>query len=428
MNIMNLRPVYIVGGVRTPFVKSLSSYSQVSTQELMTASLQHLVEKFGLNNQVVGDVALGGTIRSSLDWDFARECVLGSGLHPYTPAYSVQRACGSSLETTLQIALKIAVNEMDSGIAGGVDTNSDLSLVVSRPLTKKLLKLHSAKTAMERMKILLSIRPSDIRFLTPSVKEPRTGLSMGEHCEKMVKEWHVSREEQDALALKSHQHASDAYDDGFYDDLVFEFQGLKKDGILRPDTTLEKLSKLKPAFDFSGSGTLTAGNSTPLTDGSSVVLLASSDEIEKYNWPILARFVDAQVAAVDFVHGEGLLMAPTIAVAKLLQRNNLTLQDFDFYEIHEAFEGQVLCTLKAWESEAYCRQVLKLDHELGKIDSAKLNIKGGSVALGHPFAATGTRIVASLAKMLHQKGKGSRGLISICTAGGMGVTAILEGS
>lgn len=423
---MNFRPVYIVGGVRTPFVKSMSSYSQVSTQELMTASLQHLVKKFGLTNQAVGDVAIGGTIRSSLDWDFARECVLGSGLHAYTPAYSVQRACGSSLETTLQIALKIAANEIESGIAGGVDTNSDIDLVVSKRLARKLMKMHSAKTFLNKLKVFLSIRPSDIKFLAPSVKEPRTGLSMGEHCEKMVKEWNVSRQDQDALALNSQQHGNAAYSEGFYDDLVFEFKGIKKDGFLRPDTTLEKLAALKPAFDSSGKGSLTAGNSTPLTDGSSAVLLASANEMERHGWTALAKFVDAEVAAVDFAHGDGLLMAPTIAVSKLLQRNNLTLQDFDFYEIHEAFDGQVLCTLKAWESEAYCRQVLKMDHVLGKIDLTKLNVKGGSVALGHPFGATGSRIVASLAKLLHQKGPGSRGLISICTAGGMGVTAILQ--
>jgi acetyl-CoA C-acetyltransferase len=257
------------------------------------------------------------------------------------------------------------------------------------------------------------------------VKEPRTGLSMGEHCEKMVKEWKVTREAQDELALQSHLKAAKAYDEGFYDDLVFEFQGIKKDGIVRPDTTLEKLSKLKPAFDFTGTGTLTAGNSTPLSDGSAAVLLASEDEIKRHNWTPLARFVDAEVAAVDYVHGEGLLMAPTIAVAKMIARNGMTLQDFDFYEIHEAFAGQVLCTLKAWETPEYCKRVLGLDHVLGSIDRNKLNVKGGSLAIGHPFGATGARIVAGMAKILYQNKKG-RGLISICTAGGMGVTMILE--
>lgn len=423
---MDFRPVYIIGGARTPFVKSMTSYSDVTMQELMTASLQHLVDKFGLKNQIIGDVALGGTIRSPRDWDLARECVLGTTLSPYTPAYSVQRACGSSLETTIEIALKIAAHEMDNGISGGVDSNSDLPIILASSLTKKLLRLNSARTFVEKLKIFLSMRPSDLKFLPPAVKEPRTGLSMGEHCEKMVKEWGISQKEQDELAVRSHQNAAKAYDEGFYDDIVFEFQGVKRDGILRPDTTLEKLSKLKPAFDTtSGHGTLTAGNSTPLSDGSSAVLLATKEEAAKHGWPLLARFVDGQVAAIDFVHGDGLLMAPTIAVSKLLERNHLTLQDFDFYEIHEAFEGQALCTLKAWESEEYCKRVLKRDHALGKIDMNKLNVKGGSVAMGHPFAATGTRIVASLAKMLHEKGKG-RGLISICTAGGMGMTAILE--
>ncbi len=422
---MKQRPVYIIGGARTPFVKSITYYSDINAQELMTASLTALAENFGLKNQIVGDVAIGRTIEDPLAWDFARECVLGSGLSPYTPGYAVQRACGSGLETTLEIALKISAYQMDSGIAGGVDTNSDISITLARPVAEKLLKTNVAKSFADKMKIVLSIRPWNIKFSTPSVREPRTGLSMGEHCEKMVKEWKIPRLDQDELAFKSHQNGNKAYAEGFYDDLVFPFHGLKKDTILRADTTLEKLSKLKPAFDFSGQGTLTAGNSTPLTDGSSAVLLACEEELKEKNWTPLARFVDAQVAAVDFVHGDGLLMAPTLAVPKLLDRNKLTLQDFDFYEIHEAFEGQVLCTLKAWESEEYCRRVLKRDKPLGKIDRTKLNIKGGSVALGHPFAATGARMVASLAKMLYQNKKG-RGLLSICTAGGMGVVAILE--
>lgn len=422
---MNSRAVYIVGGARTPFVKSMTHYLGTTTQDLMTESLKALIKKYHLTDEMLGDVALGATIKSALDWDFARECVLGSGLHPYTPAYSVQRACGSSLETTLQIALKIAANEIDIGIAGGIDTNSDLPIEASRSLTQKLLQLKVAKNFQEKLKILSSIKPSDIKLKTPSVVEPRTGLSMGEHCEKMVKEWQISRAEQDELALKSHQNAVKAYAEGFYADQVFEFKGLQKDSIVRSDTTLQKLAKLKPAFDFTGTGTLTAGNSTPLSDGSSAILLASEEEIKRRGYIGLARFVDAQVAAVDFVHGDGLLMAPTIAVAKLLARNHLKLQDFDFYEIHEAFAGQVLCTLKAWESKAYCQRILQLEAPLGAIDLTKLNVKGGSLALGHPFAATGTRIVAALAKILHENG-GGRGLISICTAGGMGVVAILE--
>lgn len=422
---MENRPVYIVGGMRTPFVKSMTYYNDVTTQDLMTVSLTHLTQKFNLTNQIVGDVAIGGTIRNSLDWNLARECVLGSGLSPYTPAYSVQRACGSSLDATIQIALKIVTGEMEYGIAGGVDTNSDLPLVAPRSLTQKLMKIHNVKSIIDKIKFALLLSPRDLKLKMPSVKEPRTGLSMGEHCEKMVKEWHISQHEQDELALKSHQNAVKAYESGFYNDLVFDFHGIKKDSIVRTDTSLDKLAKLKPAFDFTGQGTLTAGNSSPLTDGSSCALLASEQELKRRGWTALARFVDAEVAAVDYVHGDGLLMAPTIAVSKILARNNLNLQDFDFYEIHEAFAGQVLCTLKAWESADYCKRVLKRDKPLGSIDLTKMNIMGGSVAIGHPFAATGTRIVAGLAKMLHEKGKG-RGLISICTAGGMGVVAILE--
>ncbi|KTD32851.1 beta-ketoacyl-CoA thiolase [Legionella nautarum] len=422
---MKTRPVYIAGGIRTPFVKSMTSYNKISTQDLMLASLQELVKKMHLENRLLGDVGLGAVMHSSFDWNLARECVLGSALNPHTPGYSLQRACGTSLETTLQIALKIANYQIDDGIAGGVDTNSDIPIMFKRSFAQKLVALNQARDFASKLKLLFSFRPSDIKPQFPAVVEPRTGLSMGEHTEKMVKEWHITRHAQDELAFLSHQNAARAYDEGFYDDLVFEFQGLKRDSILRRDTTIEKLAKLKPSFDFSGSGTLTAGNSTPLTDGSSAVYLVSEEIATKFNYPLLARFVDAQVAAVDYVHGEGLLMAPTLAVSELLKRNKLTLQDFDFYEIHEAFEGQVLCTLKAWESEDYCKQVLHRDTALGTIDRSKLNIKGGSVALGHPFAATGSRIVASLAKMLHQNGSG-RGLISICTAGGMGVTAILE--
>lgn len=422
---MKTRPVYIAGGARTPFVKSLTDYFDLTTQELMTFALQALVKKMHLEGRIIGDVGLGAVMNSSFNWDLARECVLGTQLDPHTPAYNLQRACGTSLETTSQIALKIANYQIETGIAGGVDTNSDLPLMLSRSLTHKILAFRNAKDMATKLKILASLRPSDFKPQYPAVVEPRTHLSMGEHCELMVKEWNISRKEQDELALKSHQNGVAAYNEGFYDDLVFELLGIKRDKTLREDTTLEKLAKLKPSFDKSEKGTLTAGNSSPLTDGAAAVLLTSEESAKALNLPLLARFVDAQASAVDYVHGEGLLMAPTYAVSELLKRNHLSLQDFDIYEIHEAFTGQVLCTLKAWESDDYCKRRLNRDKAMGPIDRSKMNLKGGSVALGHPFAATGARIVASLAKMLHQRGKG-RGLISICTAGGMGVAAILE--
>lgn len=422
---METRPVYIVGGSRTPFVKSFTTYKDITTQELLTSAFQNLVSKFNLDGKIVGDIAAGAVIKSPFDWNLSREAVLGTTLDPHTPAYTIQRACGTSLEATLQIALKISNYQIENGIAGGVDTNSVLPIMIRRSFARKLLAWNKAKTFSEKLRIFSSFNLSDLKLEYPSVDEPRTGLSMGEHCEKMVKEWKISREEQDELALESHRTAAKAYNEHFYDDLVFEFMNQKRDSIVRTDTSIEKLSKLKPAFDFSGQGSLTAGNSSPLTDGASAVLLASEESARILKLPMLARFVDAQVAAVDFVHGEGLLMAPAKAVSQLLERNKLSLQDFDFYEIHEAFAGQVLCTLKAWESEEYCKRVLKRNEALGKIDRNKMNIKGGSVALGHPFAATGTRIVASLAKMLNEAGRG-RGLISICTAGGMGITAILE--
>lgn len=422
---METRPVYIVGGSRTPFVKSMTTYKEVTTQELMTTTLQALVNKLNLQGKQLGDVALGAVLKNPFNWNLSRECVLGTNLDPRTPAYTIQRACGTSLEATLQIALKISNHQIDTGIAGGVDTNSDLPIMLKRALAKKLLAWHQAKDFSTKLKIFASLKLSDFKPQFASVDEPRTGLSMGQHCEKMVQEWHISRQTQDELALNSHQKGISAYQELFYDDLVFEFMGLKRDGTLRPDTSLEKLATLKTVFDFTTKGTLTAGNSSPLTDGASAVLLTCAESAQELGLPLLARFVDAEVAAINFIQGEGLLMAPTIAVNKLLKRHHLSLQDFDFYEIHEAFAGQVLCTLKAWESEEYCKRVLHQTIPLGAIDRNKMNIKGGSVALGHPFAATGTRIVASLAKMLHQKGNG-RGLISICTAGGMGVAAILE--
>ncbi|KTC96261.1 acetyl-CoA C-acetyltransferase [Legionella feeleii] len=422
---MKTRPVYIAGGMRTPFVKSMTHYSNVSTQDLMTASLQELVKKMHLENRILGDVGLGAIMNSSFNWNLARECVLGTSLDPHTPAYTLQRACGTSLETTLQVALKIANFQIDDGIAAGIDSNSDLPIMFKPSFAQKLLALHNARDFTAKLKIIASFRPADFKPQFPAVVEPRTGLSMGQHTEKMVKEWGITRQAQDELTLTSHQNAVKAYEEGFYDDLVFPFMGLKRDTFLRADTSMEKLAKLKPAFDKSDAGTLTAGNSTPLTDGSAAVYLLCEDIAKKFNHPMLARFVDAQVAAVDFVGGEGLLMAPTKAVSELLKRNKLTLQDFDFYEIHEAFAGQVLCTLKAWESDEYCKKVLNRNQALGSIDKTKMNIKGGSVALGHPFAATGARIVANLAKLLYQRGSG-RGLISICTAGGMGVAALME--
>lgn len=422
---MQTRPVYIAGSARIPFVKSMTTYFNLKREELMITSLQGLIDKLHLQGKIIGDVGLGAVMNSSFDWNLSRECVLGTTLDPHTPGYTLQRACGTSLEATLQIALKIANYQINNGIAAGVDTNSDLPIMLRRSLAHKLLSLYNAKKFADKLKILASLRLADFKPEYPAVVEPRTHLSMGEHCERMVKEWKISREAQDELSLQSHLRGVAAYNEGFYNDLVLPYMELKRDGTLRSDTTLEKLAKLKPVFDTTGKGTLTAGNSSPLTDGAAAVYLTSAESAKESNHPLLARFVDAEVAAVDFVHGEGLLMAPTIAVSKLLKRNNLTLQDFDFYEIHEAFAGQVLCTLKAWESKEYCSHVLHRDAPLGPIDRNKMNVKGGSVALGHPFAATGARMVGSLAKILFQNGSG-RGLISICTAGGMGVAAILE--
>jgi acetyl-CoA C-acetyltransferase len=417
--------VAIIGSQRIPFVRSFRQYARTTNQEMLTAAVEALVVKFHLSGKRLGDVALGAVMTSSLEWNLAREVVLGSDLDPHTPAFNVQRACGTSLETTDLIALKIAARQIQIGIAGGCDTNSDLPVMLQRRLAWKLIDINQARTVKERILNILKIRPGDLKPAYPGIVEPRTGLSMGQHTEKMVKEWQITRAEQDQFAYESHVKAAQAYGSGFYSDLVIPFKGTTRDTIVRQDTTPGKLATLRPVFDKSTSGTLTAGNSTALTDGAAAVLLASEDFARENALPVQAFFVDAESAAVDFVNGAGLLMAPTLAVARLLERHNLRLQDFDFYEIHEAFAGQVLCTLKAWESDRYCKDVLKLQMALGPIDRSKMNVKGGSVAIGHPFGATGARVVGTLAKLLETKGSG-RGLISVCTGGGMGVAALLE--
>lgn len=419
------RKVAILAGSRTPFVKSMTNYQGQSNQDLLSATVDDLVAKTHIEGKELGDFIAGTVMNHPFDWNLSREVVLGSKLAAETPGLNIQRACGTGLEAANLVALKIASGQIDSGIAGGSDTNSDIPLIGQRKLTHFMIKLQNAKTPLEKLKVFSSFKPALLMPQIPVVKEPRTGLSMGEHCELMVKEWQITREAQDELAYHSHQNAAKAYAEGFHDDLVTPYKGLKKDTITRAETSLEKLAKLKPAFDQSGKGTLTAGNSTPLTDGASAVLLASEEWAKKNNLEPMAYFIDCEVAAVDFVHGAGLLMGPTVAVSRLLERNKLTLQDFDFYEIHEAFAGQVLCTLKAWETPEYCKNVLGRDKPMGSIDRHKMNVKGGSLALGHPFAATGGRIIATAGKILKQKGSG-RILISICTAGGMGVAAIIE--
>ncbi|RAJ87967.1 acetyl-CoA C-acetyltransferase [Chitinophaga dinghuensis] len=419
-----MEKVAIIGSRRVPFVKSFTHYLRTSNQDMLTACLQEIVTQYGLSGERLGDVALGAIMNRSTDWNFARECVLGSGLDPHTPAYNVVRACSTSLDAAVQLGLRIRAGQIEVGIAGGSDTNSDLPILFSKQFSWKMVALRGARSLGERLKILASFRIRDLSPLYPGIVEPRTGLSMGQHTELMVKEWGITREAQDELAYHSHMNAEKAYQAGFFKDLVFPFKGVVKDAIIRPDTTPDKLAKLKPAFDLTGKGSLTAGNSTLYSDGAAAVLLATESYAQSRNWPILAYLEDAESAAVDYVHGEGLLMAPTYAVARLLKRNNLSLQDFDLYEIHEAFCGQVLCTLKAWEDPAYCKK-LGYDAPLGSIDRTKLNIRGGSVAIGHPFGATGARILGQTAKMLQERG-GGRALISICTAGGMGLVAIVQ--
>jgi acetyl-CoA C-acetyltransferase len=420
------RRVAIVGGARIPFARGNGAYAQVGNQEMLIAALRGVVERFGLRGQRVDDVAAGAVMKHSSQWNLTRESVLGCGLAAETPGLDLQRACGTSLEAAILLGNKIALGQIDCGIAGGVDTVSDPPVVYPRSFQQLLLRSYRGKTMGERVRPWFGLRPKNFRPVLPGVTEPRTGLSMGESTELMVKTWGITRAEQDQLALESHQKAAAAYAQGFYKDLVIEYLGLSQDNNIRSDTTLDRLAKLRPAFDFSGAGTLTAGNSTPMTDGASAVLLCTEAWARERNLPVLAYLSYGKVAAVDYIEKkEGLLMAPAYAVPRMLSDAKLTLQDFDFYEIHEAFAGQVLCTLKAWTDPAYCRDKLRLPGALGTIDRSKLNVKGGSLAIGHPFAATGARIVATLAKILDEN-KAKRGLISVCTAGGMGVTAIVE--
>jgi len=428
-----IRNAVVIGGNRIPFARANGAYAGASNQDMLTAALDGLVARFGLQDERIGEVAAGAVLKHSRDFNLTREAVLGSALSPETPVYDLQQACATGLETVVGLANKIKLGQIESAVAGGVDSASDAPIAVSEGLRRVLLELGRARSSKQKLAALARLRPRDLAPNAPSTAEPRTGLSMGEHQALTTAAWKITREAQDELALASHANLADAYGRGFFDDLVTPYHGVVRDGNLRPDTSLEKLAKLPPVFGkaLGEEATMTAGNSTPLTDGASTVLLGSEDYARRHDLPMLARVVDAETAAVDFVHGrEGLLMAPAYAVPRLLERNGLSLSDFDFVEIHEAFAGTVLCHLAAWESEEFCRSKLGLDSPLGSVDRNRLNVTGSSLAAGHPFAATGGRIVATLAKLLQEQaaaeGRRGRGLISICAAGGQGVAAILE--
>ncbi len=419
------RRVAVLGGIRIPFARQDGPYARASNQDMLTHTLDSLAGKFNLQGEALGEVAGGAVLKHSRDFNLTRECVLGSKLAPETPAYDVQQACGTGLEATILVANKIALGQIDSGVAAGVDTTSDAPIAINEDLRQVLLQANRAKSNAQRVRALARLRPQQIVPAIPRNSEPRTGLSMGEHTAIMAREWGIGRQEQDELAVHSHHHLAAAYDGGFLSDLVTPFLGLERDQNLRPDSSLEKLAKLRPVFG-GPEGTMTAGNSTPLSDGASAVLLASEEWAAARGLPVQAYFTEAQTAGVDHVHKrEGLLMAPAYAVPRMLDRAALALQDFDFYEIHEAFAAQVLCTFKAWEDPVFCRERLGREQPLGAIDRDRLNVAGGSLGAGHPFGATGGRIVANLAKLLSQRAEG-RGLISICAAGGLGVTAIME--
>ncbi len=424
MSDQTLRRVAIVGGVRIPFCRSNTLYADQTNLGMLTTTLRGLVSKYNLDGVLIDEVVGGAVVTHSKDWNLAHEAVVDTKLHPNTPGITMMQACGTSLQAALGTAAKISSGHIECGIAMGADTTSDAPIVVKRKLAQRLVKLQRSKGVGAKLKDLKGFRLNELVPLPPSVAEPRTSLSMGQHCELMAQRWRISRVEQDQLAYDSHKRATVAYQEGFMDELLVPCAGVFRDNNLRPDISLEQMAELKPVFEKSERGTLTAANSTPLTDGASSVLLASEDWAAKHGLPVLAYLTHAQHSGIDYVNGHGLLMAPTIAVSKMLERAGLSLQDFDFYEIHEAFAAQVLCTLKAWEDSDYCKENLGRDAPLGAVERAKLNVKGSSLAVGHPFAATGARIIGVLAKLLAENG--GRGLISICTAGGMGVCAILE--
>lgn len=423
----SVRRVAIVGGARIPFARAHGAYAGIGNQEMLTAALRGLVDRHGLAGKRLGDVIAGAVLKHSKDFNLVRECVLSSGLDPQTPGLDIQRACGTSLEAAILVANKIALGQIDAGIGAGVDTISDPPIVFPAEYRDLLLTSFRGRSFWQKARPWLGLRMRHLKPVMPGVIEPRTGLSMGQSCEQMAKTWQISRREQDELAARSHQNAAASWQAGFHDELVVPFKGLARDNNVRADTSVEKLGKLRTVFDTSAAGTLTAGNSTPLTDGAAAVLLASEEWAKAHGLPVKAVLAHGRTWAVDFASGhEGLLMAPAYAASAMLKDANLALQDFDFYEIHEAFAAQVLCTLKAWESAEYCRERLGRDKPLGAIDRAKLNIKGSSIAMGHPFAATGARILAVAAKLFDELPQAKRGLISVCTAGGMGVTAIVE--
>ena len=419
------RRIGVVGGLRIPFCRAHSIYRDCSNQDMMTATLEALVNKYDLKGQVLGDVALGAVINHSRDWNLARECVIGSGLSLKTPGVTLQRACGTSIEAAADIGNKIALGQIESGIAAGTDSISDAPVVYPDDYRQLLMRVYRARSVSGRILPWFGLRPRHFKPVFPGVKEPRTGLSMGESMEQTAQRMGVQREHQDQLALASHVKAAAAWDSGFYEDLVVPYKNAEEDNNIRRDTTIEKLEALKPVFAKGEKATMTAGNSTPLTDGAAAVLLASEEWAKLKTLDIIAYLTHFKVAAVDFINSEGLLMAPAYAVSEMLKDANLSLQDFDYYEIHEAFAAQTVATLMAWQSEEFCRTKLGRSEPMGPIDLNRLNVKGGSIAIGHPFAATGARIIGTMAKLLHEKGSG-RGLISVCTAGGMGVTAIME--
>jgi len=422
----SVKPAAVLGGNRIPFARSGKAYARASNQDMLTTTLDGLVARFGLQGEQLGEVVAGAVLKHARDFNLTREAVLGSALSPATPAYDIQQACDTGIEAAVLVANKIALGQIDVGVAGGTDTTSDAPLGVNDDLRRIMMEANNTKSTAERAKLLTKLRPGHIVPDMPRNAEPRTGLSMGAHTAQTAERWGITREEQDELTVASHLNLAAAYDRGFFDDLVTPYLGLERDETLRPDSSADKLAKLKPVFGSNGDGTMTAGNSTPLSDGASAVLLSSDEWAEEHSLPVLAHLTHVETAAVDYVHGEeGLLMAPAYAVAKMLDKAGLSLQDFDFYEIHEAFAAQVLFTLKAWEDPSFCAERLGLDEPLGSIDRAKLNVNGSSLAVGHPFAATGGRIIATGAKLLAEKGSG-RALISICAAGGQGVVAILE--
>ena len=422
-NIDPAKRVWLVPGVRTPIARVDAGLRSLDAVALSVPVAKAMGAQLAAGTRP--DLMVWGTVASNLGWsNIAREVLLDAGLDPSTPAFSTVLACSTSMVAAFEAAGMLG-GTSELALAGGVESMSRIQIALSQGLSDWLRRLTQARTVGERIDRFLAVRAADVKLHVPGVKNRATGRSMGEHCEEMAKAWKIAREAQDRLAFASHERAVKAMAAGFFDDLVIPAGEASRDGIPRADTTVEKLAKLKPAFDREA-GTITAGNASPLTDGAAALWVATESGLSRLpaGRP-RARLVDWEIAAVDIFH-EGLLMAPAYAIPRLLARHGLSLADIDLWEVHEAFAAQVLCNVAALEDEAFVREKAGVSAALGRFPWERFNPNGGSVAIGHPFGATGARILSQAVKELCAMGPGKRAVVSICADGGLGTVALLE--